>query len=84
MTPLPVFPPALELSYRENEILSLIAEGLSNIEISRRLGIAVSTVKNHSTSIYRKLDVRDRANAIIFVWQNAYTRLENKQYEQYE
>ena len=69
MTPLTDFPPTLELTRRESEILSLIAEGYSNIMIARSLGLALSTVKNHITNLYRKLGVCDRTNAAIYVWR---------------
>lgn len=53
------------LSERELEILGLFAAGLSNREIAERLIISPGTVKAHSSNIYRKLDVRNRAQAII-------------------
>jgi len=52
-------------SGRELEILRLFAEGLSNHEITERLIISLGTVKAHSSNIYRKLDVRNRAQAVI-------------------
>jgi DNA-binding NarL/FixJ family response regulator len=54
-----------ELSEREQEILSLIARGRSNPDISRELFLSVKTVQNHVSSIYRKLRVADRAQAVI-------------------
>ncbi|HZY66443.1 MAG TPA: response regulator transcription factor [Rubrobacteraceae bacterium] len=54
-----------ELSEREQEILSLIARGRSNPEISRDLFLSPKTVQNHVSSIYRKLRVADRAQAVI-------------------
>jgi len=53
------------LSERELEVLRLFAEGLSNQEIAEKLIISLGTVKAHSSNIYRKLDVRNRAQAII-------------------
>ena len=53
------------LSERELEVLRLFAEGLSNQEIAEKLFISLGTVKAHSSNIYRKLDVRNRAQAII-------------------
>ena len=53
------------LSERELEVLRLIATGLSNPEIAQELVIAVGTVKAHTSAIYRKLDVRGRAQAIV-------------------
>jgi LuxR family maltose regulon positive regulatory protein len=52
------------LSQREREVLTLIAEGLSNQEIAVRLTISLSTVKGHTASIYGKLGVNSRTRAI--------------------
>jgi LuxR family maltose regulon positive regulatory protein len=52
------------LSDRELEVLSLIADGLSNREIAEKLVVAVSTIKTHVNHIYRKLDVNSRTQAI--------------------
>ena len=65
---LPSAPPALSLteplSQRELEVLQLIAQGLSNREISERLFLAVITVKGHNRNIFRKLQVRRRTEAV--------------------
>lgn len=53
------------LSRRELEILGLIAKGLSNQEIADRLFISLSTVKGHNLSIFGKLQVQRRAEAIV-------------------
>ena len=53
------------LSDREMEVLQLFADGLSNQEIAERLIISLGTVKAHSSNIYRKLDVRNRTQAVI-------------------
>ena len=55
-----------ELSKRERETLSLLAEGLSNSEIAERLGISEKTVRNHLSHIFDKLGVWSRAQAIVF------------------
>jgi LuxR family transcriptional regulator, maltose regulon positive regulatory protein len=52
------------LSQRELEVLELIAQGLSNREISERLFLAVITVKGHNRNIFRKLQVRRRTEAV--------------------
>lgn len=52
------------LSERELEILELIAQGLSNQEISRRLYVALSTVKGHNQNIFGKLGVKRRTEAV--------------------
>jgi LuxR family maltose regulon positive regulatory protein len=53
------------LTEREIELLSLIAEGLSNQEIGQRLFISLPTVKWHTSNIYGKLGVRSRTQAVI-------------------
>jgi len=46
-------------------VLQLFGEGLTNQEVADRLIISLGTVKAHSSNIYRKLDVRNRAEAIV-------------------
>lgn len=55
------------LTPREDEVLALIGEGLSNSEIAARLYVGVATVKTHINAIFAKLGVRDRAQAIALV-----------------
>ena len=57
------------LTRRENEILKLIADGLSNREISCSLSISEATVENHIHNIYGKLDIANRAQAVAFAYQ---------------
>ncbi len=54
-----------ELTEREREILDLMAQGLNNIEIAERLIISAKTVRNHTSNIFTKLQVADRARAIV-------------------
>lgn len=54
-----------DLTDREREVLTLIATGLSNAQIARKLVVADKTVRNHITHIFSKLDVSTRAAAII-------------------
>jgi DNA-binding NarL/FixJ family response regulator len=58
-----------ELTPREVEVWRLLATGLDNAEIARSLEISVSTVKNYITSIFGKLSVRDRAQAVIAAYE---------------
>ncbi len=62
---------ALEsLSQREREVLTLIAEGLSNQRIADRLGIGEKTVKTHVSNVLGKLDVSDRTQAAVYAWKS--------------
>lgn len=54
-----------ELTHREREVLELIARGINNAEIAEQLSISLKTVSNHITSIFSKLQIADRAQAII-------------------
>jgi DNA-binding NarL/FixJ family response regulator len=53
------------ISKREEEVLQLVADGLSTPEVAANLYISVKTVKNHLASIYQKLDSRDRTQAVL-------------------
>jgi DNA-binding NarL/FixJ family response regulator len=60
-------PPLTEqLSDREKQVLRLVAAGLANKQIARRLGIAESTVKVHTGNIFRRIGVTDRTSAAIW------------------
>jgi DNA-binding NarL/FixJ family response regulator len=58
-------PPFPELTVREREILELIAAGRANADIADTLGVAPKTVRNHVSTVFAKLQVRDRAEAIV-------------------
>ncbi|WP_330246601.1 response regulator transcription factor [Streptomyces sp. NBC_00562] len=72
--PAPAGPPAGEqqlpdgLTPREAEVLVLIAEGLSNPEIARKLHISQATVKSHINNLFAKAGVRDRAQAVRYAY----------------
>jgi DNA-binding NarL/FixJ family response regulator len=55
-----------ELSRRETEVLALVADGLPNKLIARRLEISEKTVKSHLTSIFQAIDVTDRTQAALW------------------
>lgn len=56
----------VELTDREQEVLLLVADGLGNKQIARRLGITERTVKAHLTNIYQRLGVSDRTQAALW------------------
>ncbi|MFG1943510.1 response regulator [Nonomuraea sp. NPDC048826] len=63
--------PGLEgVTEREREVLTLIARGLSNMEIARHLQLSLATVKTHISRLLAKLDARDRAQLVIAAYEN--------------
>lgn len=69
----PLFVP---LSAREVEVLDYIAKGNSNKEIARVLKISDQTVKNHITSILRKLAVNDRTQAVVYALRKGWIKMD--------
>ena len=63
-----------DLSDRELEVLKLIAEGLSNAEISNHLFISEKTTKNHVSNILGKLHLADRTQAAVYAWRQGVVR----------
>ncbi|VFA81383.1 Response regulator protein vraR [Gordonia paraffinivorans] len=61
---------APELTDRETDVLRLVARGLTNAEIGAALGISQVTVKSHINHIFTKLDLRDRAAAIVYAFDH--------------
>jgi DNA-binding NarL/FixJ family response regulator len=65
-----------ELTFRERQVLALVVEGASNANIARKLGIAASTVKNHISSIFEKLGVTQRTEAVAVAIKRGIVRIE--------
>jgi len=56
----------IALTNREQEVLELVADGLPNKEIAKRLFLSEKTVKNHLNNIFKKIEVSDRTNAALY------------------
>ena len=64
------------LTAREMDVLACIAKGFSNQDIAKALFVSEKTVKNHLTNIFRKLNVNDRTQALIYVLKNKIVSLD--------
>jgi DNA-binding NarL/FixJ family response regulator len=63
------------LSERELDVLRLLAQGLTNLEIARRLYLSEGTIKNYVSAIFAKINVPDRTQATIFALRNGIAKL---------
>jgi DNA-binding NarL/FixJ family response regulator len=70
---------AAPLTQRETQILNYIAQGNSNKQIAYILNISEQTIKNHVSSILRKLNANDRAHAVALAMRNGWILPEEKQ-----
>ncbi len=66
--------PFTELSERELEVLCLIADGLNNADIAKKLVISEKTVKSHVSNILNKLHLADRTQAAVYAWREGVVR----------
>lgn len=61
-----------DLTAREREVFDLICQGLADKEIAKELGLAPNTVRNHVATIYAKLDVHSRGEAIVWARERGF------------
>jgi DNA-binding NarL/FixJ family response regulator len=64
--------PAVRLTERESDVLRALAQGLSNVEISRSIYVTTETVKTHVRSVLAKLGARDRTQAVVWAYRSGF------------
>lgn len=64
-----------DLTPRELEIVTLVAEGLRNEEVGRRLGISEKTVRNHLTTVFQKVGVSGRLELVVYAYERGLARV---------
>lgn len=64
------------LTYREIEVLQLVSQGMSNQEMAQKLFLSEKTVKNHLTNIFRKINVTDRTQAVLYAIKHKIVSIE--------
>jgi DNA-binding NarL/FixJ family response regulator len=62
------------LTEREREVLTLVAQGLNNAEVGRRLFLGEATIKTHLANIFTKIGVRTRVGAVMFAYESGFLR----------
>src|SRR5262249_29478063 len=62
------------LSRREREVVTFVADGLCNKAIAKKMGISDNTVRHHLTSVYPKLETRDRLELVIYAFRQGVAR----------
>jgi DNA-binding NarL/FixJ family response regulator len=67
------------LTKRETDVLLLLAQGFTNKEIAKNLGISESTVQNHVHNIYCELNIKNRTQAAIYVIQAGLSKNNNSE-----
>ncbi len=67
------------LNPRELEVIDLVAQGMSNMDIAEKLFISKRTVQTHLANIFRKWGVHSRTQAVIYALRSGYTELVNIQ-----